>query len=190
MSYFYNSITVVSFRFPSLKAVVLEGTHFVSCANWNSRERLLSRAVLISCLSCFSEHLRRSTSCKRLFNSLWASARLLRSCSPCIRRLFTWNGKVHQTADHLVQRGPETLYSSVYSGMFYDRERMPRLPVVPFASSTAPSSEQTAWGQTPTLSTASRLPQPGSQLSFVSQFLQTSFAEPLNYDKEDKEFNF
>lgn len=157
-----------------MKAVVQEGTHFVSCANWNSRERLLSSAVLISCLSCFSEHLRRSTSCVRLFSSLWASARLLSSCSPCTRRLFTWNNM----ADHLVHQVPKTVHHYIHECC--DRKCMPRLPVVPFASSTAPSSEQTAWGQTPTLSTASRLPQPGSQPSFVHQFLQTSSAEPLN----------
>lgn len=162
-----------------MKVVVQEGTHFVSCANWNSRERLLSRAVLISCLSCFSEHLRRSTSCMRLFSSLWASARLLRSCSPCIRRLFTWNGKIRQMA---LRRLKPCI--SHYIQNRYDRKCMPRLPAVPFASSTAPSSERTASGQTPTLSTASQLPQPGSQLSFVRQFLPTSFAERLNYDNK------
>lgn len=70
-----------------------KATHLVSCASWNSSERLLSSAVLISCLSCFSEHLRRSTSCVRLFRSLWASTRLLDSCSPCIRRFFTWRDR-------------------------------------------------------------------------------------------------
>lgn len=156
-----------------------KATHFVSCANWNSSERLLSSAVLISCLSCFSEHLSRSTSCMRLFSSLWASARLLSSCSPCIRRLFTWKGGGNMTDAGLspAHRAKNCICHRI--GECYIRDCVPRLPVAPFASSTAPSSERTAWGQTLTLSTASPLPLPGSQLASVLQFLQTSSAEPL-----------
>ena len=82
-----------------LKFSCRTATHLVSCASWNSSERLLSSAALISCLSCFSVHLSRSTSCVRLFKSVWACIRLLDSWSPCIRRFFTWSGRTRERWD-------------------------------------------------------------------------------------------